>query len=98
LSPSHVRWEAIDEVDEATRKPPTPVAAAPSLTALPPLTVPRNASIPAATLIRQRRSCLALDGRTSVDSGTFYRVLDCLLARADVAPWAACRWSLCIHA
>ena len=39
LSPSHVPWEAIDEVDEATRKPPTPVAAAPSLAALPPLAV-----------------------------------------------------------
>jgi hypothetical protein len=98
LSPSHVHWEGIDEVDEATRRPPTPVAAVPSLTALPPLTVPRNASIPAATLIRQRRSCLALDGRTSIDSGTFYRVLDCLLPRAAVPPWDALPWSPRIHA
>src|ERR1043166_6813294 len=65
--------------------------------ALPPLTVPRNASIPAATVIRQRRSCLALDGRTSIDSGTLYRVLDCLLPRADVAQWDAWPWSPRIH-
>lgn len=97
LSPSHVPWEAIDEVDEATHKPPTPEATAPSLTALPPLTVPRNASIPAATVIRQRRSCLALDGRTAIDSGTFYRVLDCLLPRPDVAPWDALPWSPRVH-
>src|SRR5205823_15063733 len=88
----------IDEVDEATRKPPTPVATSPSLTALPPLMMPRNASLPAATLIRQRRSCLALDGRTSIDSGTFYRELDCLLPRASVAPWRAVPGSPRIHA
>src|SRR5262249_40544504 len=58
---------------------------------LPPLSSAGRAS--AATLIRQRRSCLALDGRTTIPAATFYRMLDHLLPRPAVPPWDMLPWS-----
>jgi hypothetical protein len=49
-------------------------------------------------VIRQRRSCLALDGRTSIAAGTFYRMLDHLLPRPGVPPWDLLSWSPQLHA
>jgi nitroreductase len=87
LSPSHVEWEAIDLVARATRRPagelPMPCPSAP-LSSQP---KPRPSSrTPAATLILQRRSAVALDGRTSISARTFYAMLDHLLPRTGVAP------------
>src|SRR5205807_4790095 len=58
---------------------------------LPPL--PAGPAVQAATLIRQRRSCLGLDGRTGMDAAAFYRVLDHLLPRPQVAPWDVLPWA-----
>jgi hypothetical protein len=63
---------------------------------LPPLT--NDTAIPAAALIRQRRSCLALDGKTGIDRTTFFRMLDHLLPRRDVPPWDALPWPPQLHA
>ena len=52
----------------------------------------------AATLIRQRRSCLALDGQTAISAETFYRMLDHLLPRPDVPPWDVLPWPPQLHA
>jgi hypothetical protein len=52
----------------------------------------------AATLIRQRRSCLALDGRTAVTAETFYGMLDHLLPRPGVPPWDVLPWPPHLHA
>jgi SagB-type dehydrogenase family enzyme len=94
LSSNHVRWEVIDIVAEATRKPATDAATfAPA--PLPALPVPQP--VPAATLIRQRRSCLALDGRTTIDSATLYGLLDHLLPRPGVPPWDALPWRPHLH-
>src|SRR5262249_8604685 len=70
LSPSHVDWEVIEEIAKATWKPATDNLGHGDYTPLPPLSCPCRT--PAATLIRQRRSCLALDGQTSIRAGIFY--------------------------
>jgi SagB-type dehydrogenase family enzyme len=96
LSSSHVRWEVIDEVARATSKPATPPAVMPDLPPYPGL--PPSSQTLAATLIRQRRSCLALDGQTSIVAPTFYRMLDHLLPRPAVPPWDAWPWRPHLHA
>jgi hypothetical protein len=96
LSPDHVPWEAIGSVAVATVKPRTPVSAAVMSEPLPPLDLPTD-SPPAARLIRQRRSCLALDGRTSISAATLFHMLDCLLPRPGVPPWDVLPWTPLIH-
>jgi nitroreductase len=94
LSPAHVRWDAIDVVSTAATKPVT----APTPWVPPPLpSLPRGSATPAATLIRQRRSCLALDGVTSIPAATFFHILDHLLPRPGVPPWGALPWSPHLH-
>jgi hypothetical protein len=51
----------------------------------------------AGTLIRQRRSAVALDGKTSIDAATFCAMLDKTLARRATPPWDALPWSPRIH-
>ena len=63
--------------------------------ALPPL-IP-SSQVAAATLIRQRRSCLALDGKTSISAETFYHMLDSLLPRPGVPPWDTLPWEPRLH-
>ncbi len=99
LSPGHENWEVIDAVARSTWKPatnsPDPVEPA----ALPPLSsVARPGDIPAAALIRQRRSCQALDGKTAISAASFFRMLDCLLPRPGVPPWDALPWPPLLHA
>ena len=96
LSADHVRWEAIDEAAAATWQPATGRELLPTPRPLPPL--PPAPAVPAAALIRQRRSCLGLDGRTSLDATAFYRMLDCLLPRPEVAPWDLLPWQPLVHA
>jgi hypothetical protein len=96
LSSSHVKWDLIDEVAKATWKPVTDWLGRVDNSPLPPLSSPCHT--PAATLIRQRRSCLALDGRTTIAAGTFYRMLDPLLPRPGVPPWDMLSWSPQLHA
>ncbi len=51
-----------------------------------------SSQVAAARLIRQRHSCLALDGKTSISVETFYRMLDSLLPRPGVPPWDTLPW------
>ena len=102
LSTSHVPWEVIDDVAEATQKPTTPPSDVVALSpqhSLPPLSsggVDRG--MRAATLIRQRRSALDYDGATSIDAAVFYSMLDRLLPRPGVPPWDALPWEPLVHA
>jgi len=96
LSSSHVSWDVIDEVAKATWKPATDEPGRADNTPLPPLSSPCRT--PAATLIRQRRSCLALDGQTTLPAETFYCMLDHLLPRPEVPPWDMLSWSPQLHA
>jgi len=95
LSPQHVDWPIIDEVVRATWKPETEPMEAFQPAELPPL-LP-SSKVAAATLIRQRRSCLALDGKTSISTDTFYRMLDSLLPRPGVPPWDTLPWEPRLH-
>jgi SagB-type dehydrogenase family enzyme len=95
LSWTHVDWPVIDEVARAACKPRTEPRAAGLEASLPALV--RGNQDAAATLIRKRRSCLSLDGETSIDAKTFYAMLDHLLPRPAVAPWDALPWPPHIH-
>jgi SagB-type dehydrogenase family enzyme len=96
LSPAHVNWSIIEDAAAAASKPVTPPAPPLALPSLPLL--PRGRTVPAAALIRQRRSCLALDGHTSIPAATFYAILDHLLPRPSVPPWDALPWLPHLHA
>ncbi|MBI4570299.1 MAG: SagB/ThcOx family dehydrogenase [Planctomycetes bacterium] len=103
LSPSHVQWEEIDAAAKACEKPRTPSAsrATPSCFDVHRMTDEAggpNAILPAATIIRRRRSAVDFDGRTSIPVAAFYAVLDRLLPRADVPPWDALPWAPRVHA
>lgn len=78
LSPDHREWPAIDEIAQATR---TDAATAVKPQARqsddghpPRQLIPARAQ-PAEQIIRQRRSAVAMDGRTSLDRETFYQML-----------------------
>ncbi|HEX8203904.1 MAG TPA: SagB/ThcOx family dehydrogenase [Isosphaeraceae bacterium] len=95
LSPAHVAWDVIDDVAAATVKPATPSELSVTPSTLPPL--PKAARIPAATLIRQRRSALDFDGRTAISVDAFVSMLDFLLPRPGVPPWDALPWEPLLH-
>jgi SagB-type dehydrogenase family enzyme len=78
------RWPVIDEVTQASAKPPTAPIAPPSREYFPPLG--HNEEARAADLIRQRRSAQRFHAKAVQDTGSFYRLLDALLPR-PVAPW-----------
>jgi SagB-type dehydrogenase family enzyme len=88
-----VRWELIDEVAAASRK----TRSEPRLVhVLEPFREPSggaSGATPAGQIIRQRRSLLACDGRTSLEAGRFYRMLE----RVMPVPWDAMPWQPAIH-
>jgi SagB-type dehydrogenase family enzyme len=96
LSPGHVDWPVIDLVAAATLKPATSRQQPTENLTLP--TPGLTSRVPAAHLIRQRRSCLGLDETTSIPAGDFYGMLDHLLPRPGVPPWDALPWEPHIHA
>ena len=76
------RWPVIDDVTLASRKPLTlPTTFRPAASSTAP-----SGEIPAATLIRQRRSAQRFDARFTQDADSFYRMLDTLQPRLS-APW-----------
>jgi len=104
LSPTHVEWPAIEAVAEATwRAADALEICGPDCGAagdeLPPLPIRRDAVPPinASDLIKQRRSAVSLDGRTSISAEAFYGIMDRLLPRACVPPWDVWPWTPHIH-
>ena len=95
LSPSHVQWNVIAEVAEATFKPASLASPGHARKAAAPL--PSSCASPAATIIRQRRSAVSMDGVTSITRRQFYRMLDAVLPRSNVPPWDAVPWHPKIH-
>lgn len=87
LSPNHRPWPVIEEVAAASRsagfaEPPQEPAGGPA-----PLP---DRGLSAHRIIRQRRSAVAMDGRTSIDSGAFYRILSRAMPQETpygVLPW-----------
>ena len=98
-------WTAIDEVALASRKPlgerdRLDLLAAPAPA---PQTAVFAAGPPAGRIIRQRRSLLACDGRTSITAGRFYAMLARTMPHLERAasqrsmPWDAIAWPPRIH-
>jgi nitroreductase len=97
LSPSHRPWSIIDEVDEATRKPGSITPYVVTTTAEP----VEPASIDSSTLLRrlihQRRSAVAMDGRTGLLTTGFYSMLSRCLPGTRRFPFNALPWPPSVH-
>jgi len=91
LSEDHVQWIFIDEIAEATRD------AGRSIDPIHPAH-PAHPAYPAypAPLLLQRRSAVALDGRSPIDADRFFAMLSRVMP-GDGAPWDALWWSARIH-
>jgi hypothetical protein len=104
LSEDHVDWEIISRVAEATAKPQSWEGALAALgrPGLPdtrrPFYVPTAESrIPAAQIIRQRRSAVAFDGLSSITRKQFCTMLDKTLPRDGYAPFDLRLTAPCVH-
>ena len=103
LSPEHVEWPAIDTAAEASRQEggapqiDRPGASGTDKIAVWPTRTPVSTESDAVRIIKQRRSCLALDGTTSISAEMFYAILDRLLPRPNVPPWDTWPWPPHVH-
>jgi SagB-type dehydrogenase family enzyme len=88
LSEDHVQWTFIDDIAAATRDPGRSVASAPRNPSA-------NCAYPAPLLL-QRRSALALDGRSSIAADRFIAMLSRVVPDGR-APWDALWWDARIH-
>jgi len=87
LSPSHHAWPVIEEVSAAVRSFGYP---APPQEALPTPVLFPDRDLSAHQMIRQRRSAVAMDGKTTTGRDTFYRILVRAMPQlllADALPW-----------
>ena len=89
-------WPVIDEVTAATREPEYPaLTSAACEPAEPPAAA--HGTLPAATLIRQRRSAQQFDRRAAMPSAAFFRIVQALLPDAGL-PWDAWPHRSRVHA
>ncbi len=86
LSRDHVQWSFIDEIAAATRDPGRPHPTRPA----------RPGPLFPVPLLLQRRSAVALDGRSRIDANRFLAMLARVMPD-DRAPWSAIWWSARIH-
>jgi SagB-type dehydrogenase family enzyme len=95
LSRDHHDWPVIPEVAAACHKPRTPPAgprpAAESLE----IAAPRG--LDAATIIRQRRSAVAMDGVTTLPAADFFRMMTRAMPQAGVPAFAGLGPPACVH-
>ncbi len=90
LSSQHHQWPVIDDVSEACT---WPGGALVERTEPPSgLRLPCERGLSAYGLIRQRRSAVALDRRTTISSGTFYRMLQNVMPDTNPIPFATLHW------
>ncbi len=95
LSPEHVDWD-IEAIATAVRKPRNHLAyevfADPPRSWSPP---PRAVAL--RRVIRQRRSAVAMDGKTRLSRADFYRMLDRTLAVPGAVPFNTLPWKSYLH-
>ena len=95
LSPSHVDWD-IDAVAAAARKPRTSELYEPFH--YPPQPWPlATRPVSLRQMIRQRRSAVAMDGKTRLSRDAFYRILQRTLPVPGHIPFSALPWKPHIH-
>lgn len=109
LSPDHVRWELIEEVAEAARKPRTASLAHtapgdPEPAPAPPCAAPATKSVAARShsawqIFHQRRSAVALDAATPLSCDAFCNMLARVVVDATTPrpPFDVIPWPPCIH-
>jgi SagB-type dehydrogenase family enzyme len=86
LSGEHgVHWDAIDTVADASWKlsQAQPVLSHPLPATDEATGTTHDAGPPAGQIIRQRRSAVSFDGRTSISAATFFRILQRVMPRAE---------------
>lgn len=96
LSRGHVEWPIIDRVTAATKKPSTDSVYGISQPTGPPLVV-GSATMALRRIIFQRRSAVALDGRTGITRNAFYQILAKTLAGPGQFPFNTLPWTPLIH-
>lgn len=91
LSPAHVSWPWIDRVAEAARKPRTesPYGVHGSLF---PGAAVGESPVALRRIVHQRRSAVAMDGRTGITAPAFYQMLLKLLPAAGQLPFDLLPW------
>ncbi len=103
LSADHHEWEIIDQVSQACKKPRVEhegrntakqAAGAATIQQEP---AGNSKSLSAGRIIRQRRSCLALDGKTGLSREKFYGMLKRVVPSLTAIPWDALDWPISIH-
>ncbi len=103
-----VPWEIVDDAAAVSWKSQTDMQTVPlgkSLDRTTPHASPLtpHVSLQAGQIIRQRRSAVAFDGKTSVSSATFFRMLSCVMPAAELPqlerpmPWDVLPWGPAIH-
>ena len=98
LSRDHVDWEIISRVAEATATPKHEEAALTvPVRPRPFYAPPTQCGIPAAQIIRQRRSAVAFDGVSSITKDQFCAMLDKTLPRDGSAPFDLGLTVSCVH-
>jgi nitroreductase len=96
LSRGHVEWPIIDRVTAATHKPSTDSVYGIAQPTGQPLVV-TSAPMALRRIIFQRRSAVALDGRTGITRNAFYQILVKTLAGPGQFPFNALPWTPLIH-
>ncbi len=94
LSPEHVDWDVIDAVATAAKKPRTPPRAPWGARVE---QRPLDDATPLRALVRQRRSAVAMDGKTRLSRDAFFRALERTLPRAGRVPTQTLPWSPRVH-
>ncbi len=85
LSDAHHPWPILTDIAEATRRPPNVVEPITRTANCSPITTSPDDSPDAATILRQRRSAVAMDGRTGLTRAAFYELLHS--TAADLPPF-----------
>ena len=102
LSSDHADWPIIDEITHACLKPTGVVSPSDISTDTPPTAfaeavAPRREPVSAERIITQRRSAVAMDGKTNITAEAFYLMMDRVLPRFDRAPWCALGPPVFVH-
>jgi SagB-type dehydrogenase family enzyme len=96
LSRGHADWQIIDQVAKATRKPSTRSIYG-ERTAIGNAMEVGSAPISFRRIIHQRRSAVALNGRTGITRNTFYQIMLKTLPWPGQFPFNALPWNPCVH-
>jgi len=99
LSSDHMEWDVIDTVAQACVKPDRAISPAPkrSRSSQDAETGVSPCGHSAVQIIRQRRSAVAMDGRSGLDCSRFYGMLSRVVPGPQKMPWTVLGEPACVH-